>query len=112
VLGDLADCRDGEDKQIPASAQVAFQQSDFAAWNIWASLTDRPLLPFRYQNTGEMLILGNDFASISSMDVKLNGQLAYTLRRLIYLYRMPNLDHQLRVGVNWMANPILELLTS
>ncbi|MFB2937962.1 NAD(P)/FAD-dependent oxidoreductase [Aerosakkonemataceae cyanobacterium BLCC-F154] len=112
VLGDLADCRDAEDRQIPASAQVAFQQSDFVAWNIWAALTDRPLLSFHYQNTGEMLILGTEDATISSMGVQLNGQLAYALRRLIYLYRMPNLDHQLRVGVNWIAQPILQILNS
>ncbi|MBE9225541.1 NAD(P)/FAD-dependent oxidoreductase [Phormidium sp. LEGE 05292] len=112
VLGDLADCRDVDGQQVPASAQAAFQQSDFVAWNIWAALSDRPLLSFRYQNTGEMLILGTQDASISSMGVQLNGQLAYTLRRLIYLYRMPNLNHQLRVGVNWISSPILELLTN
>lgn len=110
VLGDLADCQDADGQKVPASAQVAFQQSDFAAWNIWAALSDRPLLSFRYQNTGEMLILGTQEATLSSMGVQLNGQLAYTLRRLIYLYRMPNLNHQLRVGVNWIAHPILELL--
>lgn len=27
--------------------QVAFQQADFAGWNIWAAINDRPLLPFR-----------------------------------------------------------------
>jgi len=112
VLGDLAECQDAEGQKVPASAQVAFQQSDFAAWNIWAALSDRPLLSFRYQNTGEMLILGTQDATISSMGVQLNGQLAYTLRRLIYLYRMPNLDHQLRVGVNWISHPIVELLKS
>ncbi|MGA9378838.1 MAG: NAD(P)/FAD-dependent oxidoreductase [Phormidium sp.] len=112
VLGDLADCRDGDDQQVPASAQVAFQQSDFVAWNIWAALSDRPLLPFRYQNTGEMLILGTQDATLSSMGLQLNGQLAYSLRRLIYLCRMPDLNHQLRVGVNWIASPILELLTN
>jgi NADH dehydrogenase len=112
VLGDLADCRDVDNQQVPASAQAAFQQSDFVAWNIWAALSDRPLLSFRYQNTGEMLILGTQDATLSSMGLQLNGQLAYTLRRLIYLYRMPNLNHQLRVGVNWMAHPILQMLNS
>lgn len=31
----------------PATAQVAFQQADYAAWNIWAAINGRPLLPFR-----------------------------------------------------------------
>ncbi|HEY9851277.1 MAG TPA: NAD(P)/FAD-dependent oxidoreductase [Leptolyngbyaceae cyanobacterium] len=110
VVGDLADCRDKEGQQVPTSAQAAFQQSDFVAWNIWASITERPLLPFRYQNMGEMLTLGTNNGTLSSMGVQLDGQLAYLVRRLVYLYRMPNLEHQLRVGVNWMANPILDLI--
>lgn len=31
----------------PATAQVAFQQADYAAWNIWSAINGRPLLPFR-----------------------------------------------------------------
>lgn len=110
LVGDLADCQDAEGQQVPTSAQAAFQQSDFVAWNIWASITERPLLPFRYQNMGEMLTLGTNNGTLSSMGVQLEGQLAYLARRLVYLYRMPNLEHQLRVGVNWMANPILDLI--
>ncbi len=32
--------------------QVALQQSDYCAWNIWASFHDKPALPFRYQPLG------------------------------------------------------------
>ena len=31
-----------------AYLQVAFQQADYAGWNIWAAINDRPLLPFRF----------------------------------------------------------------
>lgn len=110
TLGDIADCYDAEGKQVPPSAQAAFQQSDFVAWNIWASLTGRPLLPLRYQPMGEMLVLGTDNATLTSMGLQLEGQLAYLMRRLVYLYRMPKLEHQLRVGVNWIGNPILDAM--
>jgi NADH:ubiquinone reductase (non-electrogenic) len=33
---------------LPATAQVAFQQADYVAWNLWASMNGRALLPFRY----------------------------------------------------------------
>ncbi len=112
ALGDLADCRDAEGQQVPATAQAAFQQSDFAAWNIWASLTNRPLLPFRYQNFGEMMTLGMDTATLSGLGLKLDGNLAYIVRRLAYLYRMPSLNHQLKVGFNWIAQPLLKFLSS
>lgn len=111
VVGDLADCRDAQGQQVPGTAQAAFQQSDYAAWNIWASLTGRPLLPFCYQQLGEMMTLGTNNATFTGAGVKLDGPLAYLTRRLAYLYRMPTLDHKLKVGFNWMAQPLLDLLS-
>ncbi len=110
ALGDLADCRDAEGQLVPANAQVAFQQADYAGWNIWASLSDRPLLPFRYQHLGEMLALGDAEATLAGMGIKLDGSAAYIVRRLAYLYRMPTFDHQLRVGLNWVTKPLRDLL--
>jgi NADH dehydrogenase len=97
---------------LPATAQVAFQQSDYCAWNVWASLTDRPMLPFRYQPLGEMLSLGQDTAAIAGLGLKIDGTLGYLLRRLLYLYRLPTLKHQVTVGLSWITNPLLELIKS
>ncbi|HEY9801943.1 MAG TPA: NAD(P)/FAD-dependent oxidoreductase [Leptolyngbyaceae cyanobacterium] len=112
ALGDLADCRDAEGQQVPATAQAAFQQADYAAWNIWASITQRPLLPFHYQSSGEMMALGTDNATLTGLGIKLDGSLAYVARRLAYLYRLPTLDHQLKVGFNWLVRPIIETIYS
>ncbi|MBW4566839.1 MAG: NAD(P)/FAD-dependent oxidoreductase [Tolypothrix carrinoi HA7290-LM1] len=112
ALGDLADSHDIQGQQVPATAQAAFQQADYTAWNIWATLSDRPLLPFRYQQLGEMMTLGIDNATLTGLGVKLDGSLAAVARRLAYLYRMPTLDHQLKVGFNWLARPIIEALSS
>ncbi|MBD1833950.1 NAD(P)/FAD-dependent oxidoreductase [Cyanobacteria bacterium FACHB-472] len=111
ALGDLADCHDVTGQAIPATAQSAFQQSDFAAWNIWASLSGRPLLPFRYQQLGEMMTLGTDNATLTGLGIKLDGTPAYILRRLAYLYRMPSLNHQLKVGLNWITQPLVDFLS-
>ncbi|MDJ0695187.1 MAG: NAD(P)/FAD-dependent oxidoreductase [Mastigocoleus sp. MO_167.B18] len=108
ALGDLADCLDADGQQIPATAQAAFQQSDFVAWNIWGSLTNRPLLPFRYKQLGELMSLGVDNATLSGLGIKLEGTLGYVARRLLYLYRLPTLEHQLKVGFNWLVAPIIE----
>jgi demethylphylloquinone reductase len=112
ALGDVADCYDADGKPLPATAQVAFQQSDYCAWNLWAAATNRPLLSFRYQPLGEMMTLGVDSATINGLGLKLDGSLAYIARRLIYLYRLPTLKHQLTVGLNWITQPIVELLSS
>ncbi|MEH2377933.1 MAG: NAD(P)/FAD-dependent oxidoreductase [Nostoc sp.] len=111
ALGDLADCHDAEGQQVPATAQAAFQQADYTAWNIWATLTNRPLLPFRYQQVGEMMALGIDNATLTGLGIKLDGRLAYVARRIAYLYRLPTLDHQLKVGFNWLVRPIIETLS-
>lgn len=111
ALGDLADCLDAEGKQVPATAQVAFQQADYTAWNIWATITNRPLLPFRYQPLGEMMALGIDNATLTGLGVQLDGSFAYLARRLAYLYRLPTLNHQLKVGFNWLFSPIIQAIS-
>ena len=111
ALGDIVESKDATDKILPATAQVAFQQSDYCAWNIWASINHKPQLPFRYQPLGEMMTLGIDNAVLSGLGLQLNGPLAYIARRLIYLYRLPNLQHQLTVGFSWITQPLIELLS-
>jgi NADH:ubiquinone reductase (non-electrogenic) len=110
ALGDLAESQDADGQKVPGTAQSAFQQASFASWNLWATLTDRPLLPFRYSPLGEMMTLGTDNATLSGLGIKLQGLPAHVARRLAYLYRMPTLDHQIKVGLNWITQPIRELL--
>lgn len=112
ALGDLSECEDAEGQKVPATAQVAFQQADYTAWNLWASITNRPLLPFRYQPLGEMITLGLDNATLAGLGITLNGQVAHVMRRLIYLYRLPTLEHQIKVGFSWMTKPIRDVLLS
>lgn len=112
ALGDLADCKDAEGQQVPNTAQSAFQQADFTGWNLWASLNDRPLLPFRYNHLGEMMTLGSDNATYTGLGFKLSGPFAHITRRLVYLYRMPTLEHQLKVGFNWITQPLSRALSS
>jgi NADH:ubiquinone reductase (non-electrogenic) len=112
ALGDLAAGIDADGKPVPTTAQAALQQADYAAWNIWASLTDRPALPFRYQHLGEMMTLGMDNATLTGLGLKLDGLAAHVMRRLTYLYRMPTVEHQIRVGLNWISQPLRDLLAT
>lgn len=43
------------------------QQADYVAWNLWAAINGRTLLPFKYQHLGTMLTFGR-----TSGAVKLN----------------------------------------
>jgi NADH dehydrogenase len=112
ALGDLAESQDADGQKIPTTAQAAFQQADYTGWNLWALLTRRPLLPFRYINLGEMITLGTNNATLTGLGIKLEGQFAHLTRRLIYLYRFPTFDHQIRVAFNWMTRPLQDFLIS
>lgn len=110
ALGDIAIC--AENPELPGTGQVAIQQADYCAWNIWATLRDRPLLPFKYQPLGEMLSLGTDQAALAGMGMTLSGPLAHLARRFVYLYRLPTFEHQMAVGLNWLTRPLAQLLGS
>ena len=81
--------------------QVAIQQADYAAWNVWSSLNGQPLLPFRYQHLGDMMALGSEAAAVTfplGGGVTLEGPAGGLLRRAAYAYRQPTWDLRLRVG--------------
>lgn len=56
AVGDAAIAKSSSGDVLPATAQVAFQQSDYVAWNIYSALTSRQMLPFRYQHLGTMMV--------------------------------------------------------
>eukprot|EP01025_Chloroclados_australasicus_P060222 TRINITY_DN770_c0_g3_i1.p1 TRINITY_DN770_c0_g3~~TRINITY_DN770_c0_g3_i1.p1 ORF type:complete len:533 (-),score=56.93 TRINITY_DN770_c0_g3_i1:358-1956(-) len=65
ALGDVSGLQADQNGLQPATAQVAMQQSDYAAWNIWSSVNGRMLLQFRYQHLGNMMSLGKLQASVA-----------------------------------------------
>jgi len=115
ALGDRA--RVAQRKPYGATAQVAIQQATVVSWNIYASLLNDndsamntnnsesqqslDLLPFSYLDLGEMLTLGEEDASITSLDglVRLDGAGASVLRRLIYAVRMPTAQQALSAAL-------------
>lgn len=111
ALGDSSSLRDSNGKLLPATAQVAFQQADFAGWNLWAAINDRPLLPFRYQNLGEMMTLGRNDAAISPSFIDgltLDGPVGHAARKVAYLLRLPTDEHRFKVGLSWLAKSAVD----
>ncbi|KAI0499085.1 hypothetical protein KFK09_019986 [Dendrobium nobile] len=115
AIGDSAAMRDSSGKLLPATAQVAFQQADFAGWNLWAAINDRPLLPFRFQNLGEMMTLGRNDAAVSPSFIDgftLDGPIGHTARKLAYLWRLPTDEHRLKVGISWLTKAAVDTVAS
>eukprot|EP00854_Cymbomonas_tetramitiformis_P006359 gene6359-7620_t len=114
ALGDAACVEDADGVPLPATAQVAFQAADYAAWNVWASVNKRPLLPFRYQHLGDMMALGAADAAVALPvgDITLSGPSATLLRRAAYLYRQPTPQHAAKVAFSWLTRPLADVLSS
>ncbi|ERN00956.1 alternative NAD(P)H-ubiquinone oxidoreductase C1, chloroplastic/mitochondrial isoform X1 [Amborella trichopoda] len=115
AIGDSAALRDSSGRLLPATAQVAFQQADFAGWNLWAAINNRPLLPFRFQNLGEMITLGKYDAAVSPSFLEgltLEGLVGHTARKLAYLYRLPTDEHRIKVGISWFTKSAIDSIAT
>ena len=72
--------RDYRTATLPGALQVAFQQADYVAWNLWAAINRRPLLKFQYQHLGDMMSLGRTDGAVA-LPIGPPAQLAAALER-------------------------------
>ncbi|MDX1977208.1 MAG: NAD(P)/FAD-dependent oxidoreductase, partial [Pseudanabaenaceae cyanobacterium bins.68] len=90
---------------VPTTAQAAYQQAQYCAWNIWARIHGQPLTPFVYLPLGEFISLGIGDATMTTLgNISFHGSAVNWLRRGAYLLRMPTLKHQLQVGWDWLSS--------
>ncbi len=100
ALGDIARLH----PPIPATAQSAFQQAQYCAWNLYNSIHHQPLVPFTYIPLGEMVSLGTDRAVAALFNrIPITGSLGYWTRRLVYWGRMPTIEHQTRIAIHYLS---------
>jgi len=112
----IGDCSRPKKVPYPGTAQVAMQMATVASWNIYATLSKKyssreqdslKLLPFSYLNLGEMMTLGTNDATISTLGgIELSGPAASWLRRLVYAVRMPTPGQGLFAAVDGSSRKI------
>ena len=100
AIGDIALIKGMED--LPLTAQVAAQQGNHLAKNMALFFQEKDLVPFEFQDNGEMISLGIGDASISALGLTLSGKLAFEARRLIYASKMPDISKSLKSTVSWL----------
>lgn len=100
-LGDTAAIP--HDPELPATAQVAFQQAQLLARNLLLARENQPLEEFKWKDLGEMLSLGVGDATLTGMGLTLAGSSAYQLRRWTYLTRLPGCRLPLQVAAGWLS---------
>jgi len=103
AVGDAVAAGDASRGDAPMTAQVAMQQSEVAAWNIWSSINGQPPVPFRYQHLGNMMGFGRDRGAVTlplGEGLTLDGEVGGFLRKVAYLYRMPTNEQRLKILSN------------
>jgi NADH dehydrogenase len=101
----VIDTRSGQ--PCPPTAQYATRQGRCVARNIVASLDGRPKEAFAFKALGQLAGLGHRSAVAEILGVKLQGFLAWSVWRSIYLAKMPGFDRKLRVAMDWTLDLVL-----
>ena len=102
VIGDISQIESND--SYPVTAQVAMQQGEHVALNLKLLINNEKLLPFKFNDNGEMMSLGIGEASISGIGLTFSGKLAYDLRRIIYASKMPKFERSLKSTALWLLN--------
>ncbi len=100
AIGDISIIKGKED--LPITAQVAMQEGIHLAKNIEQLIQGKDLLPFEFQDNGEMISLGIGEAAISALGITLSGKLAFEIRRLIYASKLPDIGKSLKSATSWI----------
>jgi len=101
ALGDNAAV---EGQNVFPNTQVVIQESDYVAWNIWATLTNRKKLAFRYQSLGEMMTLGSGQATISAFGFTVDGHIGALARRVVFIARQPTTSQLFKAGQSFLQS--------
>jgi len=98
----VGDITFNDKNNFPSSAQVAMQQGFVVAKNIISLREGNKLNPFEFEDLGEMLSLGIGNATITVYGITLAGPIAFEIRRLAYLMRMPGFSTSLKSTGAWL----------
>ncbi len=95
-------------KYCPLTAQFAVRQAKCVAYNIWASLHNKPPKSFTFKGYGMLLSLGHRKAAAELFGgIKFSGFLAWLFWRFVYWVKLPKFQRKIRVGISWLLDMII-----
>jgi NADH dehydrogenase len=102
AVGDCAFILNDYDKKpSPTTGQFAERQGRQAAMNIVRVIKGQETKPFRFKLIGQLCAIGGHNAVAEFLGFHISGFLAWFLWRSVYLFKLPTLSHQLKVGFDW-----------
>ncbi len=109
VLGDAAFLIDGKTgRPYPTLGQVAFQQGPMVAKNVVRLLSGKPPRSFKYFNFGSLVSVGEHFAAVHLLGVRLSGFIGWFIWRTLYLAKLVGFSNKLRVMLDWSLDLLIE----
>ncbi len=109
VLGDVSLLNNPKtSRPLPPLGQVAFQQGSHAARNLVRLLSGRETRPFRYFDFGGLVSVGEHYAAVNLLGVKIDGFIGWVIWRSLYLGKLVGLSNKIRVLIDWTLDLLIE----
>jgi NADH dehydrogenase len=95
AIGDIASCQNKEQKVLPTLAQVAQKQSKVVAYNIIASIENKPLQEFTFSPKVMVVTLGKWHAIARTDNRGFTGPLVWLASMCLYMLRLPTFSKKM-----------------
>lgn len=103
AIGDCAAVPNGEDgRSSPPTAQFATRQAQTLAYNIRATVKNKPLKQFQFRELGTLCVVGHHTACAEIRGWQFSGLFAWFVWRAVYLAKLPGLERKAHVLGDWV----------
>ncbi len=104
AIGDCAEIpREGGQTYAP-TAQNAVREGSHVAANLLAVVRGEEPQPFTFEPFGELALVGRRSGVGEMFGVRFSGFLAWFLWRSVYLFKMPDMEDRVRIGIDWFLD--------
>jgi NADH dehydrogenase len=103
VVGDAAAFLHRDGRPLPGVAQPAMQGAAHAARNVLRLIEQQPTRPFRYQDKGNMAIIGRGSAVADIRGLQISGPLAWLAWLFLHIFELIGFRNRLIVMIEWAA---------
>ncbi|MEM7537115.1 MAG: NAD(P)/FAD-dependent oxidoreductase [Chloroflexota bacterium] len=88
----------------PPTAQHATREGKVLGYNVAAAIKGKPYKTFNFKTLGSLAALGHQIAVAEVFGYRFSGFFAWLMWRAIYLSKLPTLDKQVRVFLDWVLD--------
>ena len=101
VVGDLSSFSHQNGKPLPGVAPVATQEGEYVAKLVKKRLQGRTITPFKYNDYGNLAMIGQNAAVVDVGPFKLKGFPAWLFWLFIHIYFLIEFDSKVLVMIQW-----------